>query len=418
MSADRPCGVLGPLALEPFLLRGSPLGRGKRLQPLVRDRIAALDREPVRPLGEPGLGALDRLELRPQLPAQAGVELVLGEIGRLVPEVLILVGELARSCGASPPGHAECARAQQRAAHEPCSDPRSDPNGSPTCDGAGISARNRRLHQLQARDPVLRKPLHVVPHERKELIEIRTFEELIPAAEEEAFEPDLTGVEEARDTADSLGLFLGEIGRYPLLTAAEEVELAKRIERGDTAAKDRMITSNLRLVVSVARRYQGHGLPLGDLIQEGIIGLVRAVEKFDWRKGFKFSTYAVWWIRQAVQRAVANQSRTIRIPVHVNERRQKLGRARRRAGRKARPRADGGGAGGGRRAAARPRPRRRSRPRRPWRSSTSRSARATARRSATCSPPEQAAPDEEADELLRRQAVRQAVDRLPERERR
>ena len=120
---------------------------------------------------------------------------------------------------------------------------------------------------------------------------------------------------------DSLQLFLREAGRYKLLTAAEEVELAKRIERGDPAAKERMINANLRLVVSIAKRYQGHDLPLGDLIQEGAIGLNRAVEKFDWRKGYKFSTYATWWIRQACQRAVANQSATIRIPVHVQERR-------------------------------------------------------------------------------------------------
>ncbi len=130
-------------------------------------------------------------------------------------------------------------------------------------------------------------------------------------------------------TTDSLQLFLNEAGRYPLLTAAEEVELAKRIERGDRPAKDRMINSNLRLVVSIAKKYQGHGLSLLDLIQEGIIGLIRAVEKFDWRRGYKFSTYATWWIRQAVQRGVANKSRTIRIPVHIVEREQKIARAER-----------------------------------------------------------------------------------------
>jgi RNA polymerase primary sigma factor len=129
---------------------------------------------------------------------------------------------------------------------------------------------------------------------------------------------------------DSLTLFMNEAGRYPLLTAAEEVALAKRVERGDVAAKERMINSNLRLVVSIAKRYQGHGLQLGDLIQEGVIGLNRAVEKFDWRKGFKFSTYATWWIRQACQRAVSNQSATIRVPTHVHERRVKLNRARQR----------------------------------------------------------------------------------------
>ena len=131
-------------------------------------------------------------------------------------------------------------------------------------------------------------------------------------------------------TADSLGLFLREIGRYPLLTAAEEVVLAKRVERGDPAAKQQMITSNLRLVVANAKRYRGHGVPFGDLIQEGSIGLNRAVEKFDWRKGFKFSTYATWWIRQACQRAISNQAHTIRIPTHVQERQQKLGRSRTR----------------------------------------------------------------------------------------
>jgi RNA polymerase primary sigma factor len=133
----------------------------------------------------------------------------------------------------------------------------------------------------------------------------------------------------AQATTDSLQLFLNEAGRYPLLTAAEEVELAKRVERGDGAAKDRMINSNLRLVVSIAKRYQGHGLSLLDLIQEGVIGLIRAVEKFDWRRGYKFSTYATWWIRQAVQRGVANKSRTIRIPVHIAEREQRIGRAER-----------------------------------------------------------------------------------------
>ncbi len=130
-------------------------------------------------------------------------------------------------------------------------------------------------------------------------------------------------------TTDSLQLFLNEAGRYKLLTAAEEVELAKRIERGDRQAKDLMINSNLRLVVSIAKKYQGHGLSLLDLIQEGIIGLIRAVEKFDWRRGYKFSTYATWWIRQAVQRGVANKSRTIRIPVHIVEREQKIARAER-----------------------------------------------------------------------------------------
>jgi len=119
---------------------------------------------------------------------------------------------------------------------------------------------------------------------------------------------------------------MNEIGKHDLLTAAEEIALAKRIERGDQRAKERMINSNLRLVVSIAKRYRGHGVSFGDLIQEGAIGLNRAVEKFDWRKGFKFSTYATWWIRQACQRAISNQGRTIRLPAHVHERRTKLAR--------------------------------------------------------------------------------------------
>jgi RNA polymerase primary sigma factor len=131
-------------------------------------------------------------------------------------------------------------------------------------------------------------------------------------------------------TTDSLQLFLEDIGKVRLLTAAEEVELAKRIERGDLAAKEKMVESNLRLVVSIAKNYRNQGLPFLDLIQEGTLGLVRAAEKFDYRKGFKFSTYATWWIRQAIARALADKARTIRIPVHVVEKLNKIGRAERK----------------------------------------------------------------------------------------
>jgi RNA polymerase primary sigma factor len=128
--------------------------------------------------------------------------------------------------------------------------------------------------------------------------------------------------------ANPLALYLNTIGRYRLLTRAEEVQLAKRIERGDERAKERLINSNLRLVVSVAKRYQRQSIPLLDLIQEGTLGLIRASEKFDWRRGNKFSTYAIWWIRQAVDRAVCSQAEPIRIPVHVYERRRRLARVR------------------------------------------------------------------------------------------
>ncbi|HEX4678165.1 MAG TPA: sigma-70 family RNA polymerase sigma factor [Gaiellaceae bacterium] len=130
-------------------------------------------------------------------------------------------------------------------------------------------------------------------------------------------------------TTDALQLFLREAGRHPLLTAAQEVELAKKIEKEDMAAKARMIQSNLRLVVSIAKNYRNQGLPFLDLIQEGTLGLIRAVEKFDWRRGYKFSTYATWWIRQAVARALADKARTIRMPVHIVERMQKMNRAER-----------------------------------------------------------------------------------------
>ncbi|HEV7886710.1 MAG TPA: sigma-70 family RNA polymerase sigma factor [Acidimicrobiales bacterium] len=129
-------------------------------------------------------------------------------------------------------------------------------------------------------------------------------------------------------TGDALRLFLDEIGQYPLLTAAQEVELAKRIEQGDKAAKDEMVNANLRLVVHIAKRYQNQGLILLDLIQEGIFGLIRAAEKFDWRRGFKFSTYATWWIRQALQRALQKQAREIHLPVHVAERARRIERVR------------------------------------------------------------------------------------------
>ena len=134
----------------------------------------------------------------------------------------------------------------------------------------------------------------------------------------------------AEGEAGALQLFLADVGRRPLLTAAEEIALAKRIERGDPVAKRRMVESNLRLVVSIAKAYRGQGVPFLDLIQEGALGLNRAVEKFDWRRGYKFSTYATWWIRQAVNRAISKEGKTIRLPVHVVERQQRLARAARR----------------------------------------------------------------------------------------
>jgi RNA polymerase primary sigma factor len=132
-----------------------------------------------------------------------------------------------------------------------------------------------------------------------------------------------------QQTTDAMSLFLQEVRRHPLLTREEEVELAKRIEKGDLEAKEQLVNSNLRLVISNARKYQGHDMPLLDLIQEGILGLIRAAEKFDWRKGYKFSTYATFWIRQALQRALDNRSRTIRIPVHLGQRERRIGRVQR-----------------------------------------------------------------------------------------
>jgi RNA polymerase primary sigma factor len=161
----------------------------------------------------------------------------------------------------------------------------------------------------------------------------RTLEELqveVVVAAEVADEPKVTPAEAREISTDSLQLFLKDIGKVDLLTAAQEVELAKRIERGDHGAKQEMVEANLRLVVSIAKRYRNQGLPFLDLIQEGTIGLVRAAEKFDWRKGYKFSTYATWWIRQAVARALADKARTIRMPVHVVEKLNKIVRTERK----------------------------------------------------------------------------------------
>ena len=150
------------------------------------------------------------------------------------------------------------------------------------------------------------------------------------AIEPDAIDDETPSVDERELSTDALHLFLKEIGRVPLLTAAQEVELAKRIERGDDRAKRQMVEANLRLVVSIAKRYRNQGLPFLDLIQEGTIGLVRAAEKFDYRRGFKFSTYATWWIRQAVARALADKARTIRMPVHVVEKLNKISRLERK----------------------------------------------------------------------------------------
>jgi len=165
-----------------------------------------------------------------------------------------------------------------------------------------------------------------VLHER---IEARGLELSDDCANERAQAAHYNHDELATMTSDTLQLFLRDVRRHPLLSATEEVELAKRIERGNLEAKERMVNSNLRLVVSIAKKYQGHELALLDLIQEGILGLIRAAEKFDWRKGYKFSTYATFWIRQAIQRGLANQGRTIRIPVHIGQRERKIARAER-----------------------------------------------------------------------------------------
>jgi RNA polymerase primary sigma factor len=177
-------------------------------------------------------------------------------------------------------------------------------------------------------------------HTYLEKSEIELVEEIDPAlaAAQEERAPDKRGRRKAKTaidlkpdmTTDSLQLFLKDIGKVRLLTAQEEVDLARRIERGDLDAKQKMVESNLRLVVSIAKNYRNQGLPFLDLIQEGTLGLVRAAEKFDYRKGFKFSTYATWWIRQAIARALADKARTIRIPVHVVEKLNKIGRAERK----------------------------------------------------------------------------------------
>ena len=174
------------------------------------------------------------------------------------------------------------------------------------------------------------EPLHLDPLETDAVfreLEQRGIDVLEPQLEEPAPPPPPPVQQES--TTDALQLFLRDAGRHPLLTAAQEVELAKRIERGEMEAKTRMIQSNLRLVVSIAKNYRNQGLPFLDLIQEGTLGLIRAVEKFDWRRGYKFSTYATWWIRQAVARALADKARTIRMPVHIVERMQKMNRAER-----------------------------------------------------------------------------------------
>ena len=172
----------------------------------------------------------------------------------------------------------------------------------------------------------------VVPDEEEttplDELEVEPAADFFAALEEAPEEVEEPGA--AEYSADSLQLFLKDVGKVDLLTAAQEVELAKRIESGDHSAKQEMVEANLRLVVSIAKRYRNQGLPFLDLIQEGTIGLVRAAEKFDWRKGYKFSTYATWWIRQAVARALADKARTIRMPVHVVEKLNKITRTERK----------------------------------------------------------------------------------------
>jgi len=196
----------------------------------------------------------------------------------------------------------------------------------PLLESAEASGTIRRLELTELLELHELAPLEVDALERE--LEARGFE-LVDEPEEKKEPAPATVHPVDSTTTDALQLFLREAGRHALLTAAQEVALAKRIERGDGLAKQRMIQSNLRLVVSIAKNYRNQGLPFLDLIQEGTLGLIRAVEKFDWRRGYKFSTYATWWIRQAVARALADKARTIRMPVHIVERLQKMNRAER-----------------------------------------------------------------------------------------
>jgi RNA polymerase primary sigma factor len=166
----------------------------------------------------------------------------------------------------------------------------------------------------------------------QDLLEERGFDVRDDCGREQVGQTSYINDAMADRTTDAMSLFLQEVRRHPLLTRDQEIELAKRVERGDLRAKEQLVNSNLRLVISNARKYQGLELPLLDLIQEGILGLIRASEKFDYRKGFKFSTYATFWIRESIQRALANRSRTIRIPVHIGQRERKIGRVQRELG--------------------------------------------------------------------------------------
>jgi RNA polymerase primary sigma factor len=200
-------------------------------------------------------------------------------------------------------------------------------------DAAEAAGQLRHPDLLETLEPLELEPLELeavyseLDRRAIELVDVVTSSADDVEPEKEPPPPPATQPTET--TTDALQLFLREAGRHPLLTAAQEVELAKKIERGDMMAKQTMIQSNLRLVVSIAKNYRNQGLPFLDLIQEGTLGLIRAVEKFDWRRGYKFSTYATWWIRQAVARALADKARTIRMPVHVVERLQKMNRAER-----------------------------------------------------------------------------------------
>jgi len=195
-----------------------------------------------------------------------------------------------------------------------------------------VEAAEERGRLRASRLAEVLEPLELNPLENESVyreLEKRAIEVIEDRRDGEQVSERLPLAQSAESTTDALQLFLREAARHPLLTAAQEVSLAKQIERGDPVAKQRMIQANLRLVVSIAKNYRNQGLPFLDLIQEGTLGLIRAVEKFDWRRGYKFSTYATWWIRQAVQRGVANKSRTIRIPVHILERETKIARAER-----------------------------------------------------------------------------------------